>query len=350
MAATYSSPVVENILGYTVDEVVGKKFFYDFFVPDEAEKLKEEAFSSLAMGKSFRGFINHNLKKNGDVAVIESSGVAILDSNDKMIGYRGVDKDVTDSFRSEEVRRRLFTAIESTDESVVITGRNGSIEYVNPAFERITGYTSGEALGKNPDILKSGKHDAAFYQRLWDTLVRGEVWSGVIVNRRKDGSLIHEEGTIPGDGFIRRYNQLCQGFTRCDQKKLELKKQLIQSQKMEAIGTLAGGIAHDFNNILFAITGNTELVMQSVPEGSRIHGNLQRVLDAANRAGDMVKQILAFSRQDRPERQALNMTPIIKESIKFLRVSIPPPSKSDNSSNPIFRKLMVTRLKSIRCS
>lgn len=336
---TYSSPVVENILGYRVDEVVGKKFFYDFFLPDEAENLKELAFSSLGTGKSFKGFINHNLKKNGDVAIIESSGVAILDSNGKIIGYRGVDKDVTESFRNEEVRKRLFTAIESTYESVVITGSNGKIEYVNPAFERITGYTSGEVLGKNPALLKSGKHDAVFYKKLWSALDRGEVWSGVLVNRRKDGSLLHEEGTISpvldSSGTVVNYVKVSRDVTR----ELELKKQLIQSQKMEAIGTLAGGIAHDFNNILFAITGNTELVIQSVPEGSRICSNLQRVLDAANRAGEMVKQILAFSRQDKPERQPLDISPIIKEGIKFLRASIPATIEIRQSIEPRLPKI-----------
>lgn len=320
---TYSSPVVEKILGFQADEVVGKKFFYDFFLPEEAETLKELSFSVLGQGNSFRGFINRNLKKTGDVVVIESSGVAILDEDGRNMGYRGVDKDITERFRAEEDHRRLFTAIESADGSVVITDKNGKIEYVNPAFERITGYASSEVVGKNPGILKSGNHDAVFYEKLWSTLGRGEVWSGVIVNRRKDGTPLHEEVTISpvleSSGDVINYVKVSRDVT----KELEIKNQLIQSQKMEAIGTLAGGIAHDFNNILFAITGNTELVIQSVPQDSRICSNLQRVLDAANRAGDMVKQILAFSRQDKPERQPLDVSPIIKEGIKFLRASIP---------------------------
>lgn len=320
---TYSSAAVEKILGYSTDDLVGKKFFYDLFLPEEAETLKEMAFREFAQCRSFRGFINRNIRKNGEIAVIESSGVAILDPDGKMVGYRGVDKDITERFRAEEDYRRLFTAIEYTAGSVVVTNAQGTIEYVNPAFEKITGYESEEIIGKNPRILKSGKHDPAFYRNLWDTISRGDVWSGVLINRKKDGSLIHEEGTISpvkdSEGNIINYVKVTRDVTR----EVDLQKQLIQSQKMEAIGTLAGGIAHDFNNILFAITGNTELAIQALPEDSRLRSNLERVLNAANRATDMVRQILAFSRQDKPQRQPLDITPIIKEGIKFLRASIP---------------------------
>lgn len=337
---TYSSPVVETILGYSADELVGKKYFYDLFLPEEAQRLKELSFSMMGQGKYFTGFINRNLKKNGDIAIIESSGVAMLDQEGNIIGCRGVDKDITDRFRSEQEYRRLFTAIESTAGSVVVTDAGGVIQYVNPAFEKITGYQSEEVIGKNPSFLASGKHDKVFYKKLWDTLTRGEVWSGVILNKKKDGSLIHEEGSISPvkdvDGKIINYVKVSRDVS----KEIELQKQLIQSQKMEAIGTLAGGIAHDFNNILFAITGNTELALQAIPEDSRISSNLKRVLGAANRATDMVKQILAFSRQDKPEHQPIDITPIIKESIKFLRASIPATIEINSSVQPNLPKIL----------
>ncbi|MBW2569788.1 MAG: response regulator [Deltaproteobacteria bacterium] len=102
-----------------------------------------------------------------------------------------------------------------------------------------------------------------------------------------------------------------------------MKKRLIQSQKMESIGTLAGGIAHDFNNALFSIMGYTDLTMDDVPEGSHAQSNLKEVLIAANRAKDMIQQILTFSRQSETEKKPVKVQSVVKETIKLLRTSIP---------------------------
>ncbi|MGC8604142.1 MAG: PAS domain S-box protein [Desulfomonilaceae bacterium] len=278
---TYSSSAVQKILGYSIDEVVGKKYFYDFFLPEEREKLKELAFSEFAEKRSFSQFINRNLRKDGAIVTIESSGVAIFDQQGEMIGYRGVDKDITEQVRAEAERLRLVTAIEQTAATVLITGVDGTIEYVNPAFERITGYTSGEVVGKNPRILQSGKHDRAFYLDLWKTISGGKVWTGRLINKTKDGALVYKDGSIApvrgSDGNIVNYVQVTQDVTKI----VELQNQLVQAQKLEAIGTLAGGIAHDFNNILFAITGFTELAMMDLPADSRARSNMERVMQAA---------------------------------------------------------------------
>lgn len=108
----------------------------------------------------------------------------------------GVARDVTLSRRTEDAVQKLSSAIEQTADSVVITDLRGVIEYVNPAFERNTGFRREEALGHTPRIVKSGKHDAAYYERLWQTILRGEVFRGVFINRRKGGSLYYEEKTI----------------------------------------------------------------------------------------------------------------------------------------------------------
>ncbi len=98
--------------------------------------------------------------------------------------------------RDEAERRKLSSAIEQTADSVLVTDREGVIEYVNPAFERTTGYTRAEVLGSKPNLVKSGMHDQAFYQRLWQTILRGEPFCEVFINRRKDGTHYHEEKTI----------------------------------------------------------------------------------------------------------------------------------------------------------
>ena len=224
-------------------------------------------------------------------------------------------------------------------ESIVITKPEGAIQYVNPAFERITGYTREEALGQNPRILKSGKHDETFYRKMWDTLRAGRVWSGRMVNRKKDGTLYEEEATISpirdSAGVITNYVAVKRDVTN----ELKLEAQLRQAQKLEAIGTLAGGIAHDFNNILTAIIGFTQLAMDEVPQVSGLYRNLDQVYLAGNRARELVNQILAFSRQTeqdlKPVRNGHHHQggPQIAEGD-----AAAPPSKSGKASSPIWAR------------
>ena len=218
--------------------------------------------------------------------------------------------------------RRLSIAVEQAVEDIVITDPEGVIQYVNPAFEKITGYSRAEAIGGNPRILKSGVHDPAFYEDLWSTVKGGKIWSGRITNRRKDGRLFQEDAIISpmfnAAGELMGYVALKRDVT----ESVRLESQLRQSQKMEAIGTLAGGIAHDFNNMLGAMMGYVELTKYKT-EDATILAYLEQVLKACNRARDLVTQILTFSRQREKEKRPVAVTPIVKEAMKLLRSSIP---------------------------
>ena len=235
----------------------------------------------------------------------------------------GVVKDVDDIKKAYEDKSRLATAVDQAAERVVITDSEGKIVYINPAFERITGYACDEVLGKHPSIISSGQHGRSFYENLWKTISTGNVWRGRIVNKRKDGQLLHEQSTITpvkdASGTILNYVQIATDITEEE----NLRNQLAQSQKMEAIGTLASGIAHDFNNIIQAIMGYTELVMDDLPVESPAHSNLTKVMNSAKRSGEMVKQILTFSRRSKAEVKTINIAPLIKEGIKFLKSAIP---------------------------
>ena len=117
-------------------------------------------------------------------------------SNGEQTGWLGVARDVTERHRGEREMRRLSTAIEQSTDAVVITDTSGAIEYVNPAFEQVTGYSSDEVLGQNPRILKSGVQGPAFYAAMWATLTSGHSFTGDLINRRKDGSLFQEESVV----------------------------------------------------------------------------------------------------------------------------------------------------------
>ncbi len=206
---------------------------------------------------------------------------------------------------------------------MVITDPDGAIQYINPAFERVTGYTREEVIGQNPRIVKSGEHNDAFYKELWDTLTSGETWSGRMLNKRKDGALYTEEATISpvrdASGKTVNYVAVKHDITR----EVELEDQLRQGQKMEAIGTLAGGIAHDFNNILYAIQGFNEIATAEVPEGSglqKVHTEIKRAVD---RATDLVDQILTFSRKSDVQRVPVRVPRILTEALKMLRATLP---------------------------
>lgn len=231
--------------------------------------------------------------------------------------------DISQRKKLEEERRRLAAAIEQASETVLITDHTGKIQYVNSAFESLTGYSRQEVIGENPRILKSGEHDKGFYEKMWATLLRGDIWKGHLVNMKKDGSLFEEEATISP---IQDKNGRITNFVavkRDVSKEVSLEKQLRQAMKMEAIGTLAGGIAHDFNNILAAILGYGEMAKAQLPANGQIRSDIEQVIKAGNRAKELVKQILTFSRQGEEDFSPLKIQVIIKEALKLLRSSLP---------------------------
>ncbi len=262
------------------------------------------------------------IRPDGAVRILHSRGEAVTSAD----GHRqvvGTVQDITARHEAEAQRDLLATAVEQAAEMILITDADGSIEYVNPAFERITGYTREEAIGQTPRLLKSGKHEDAFYTELWDIVSRGEVWAGNFINKRKDGSEYEEEAVISpvrdAQGQIVQFVKVMRDVTQ----ERTLEQQLRQAQKMEAIGTLAGGIAHDFNNILTAILGFAELAQQAAPAGSDTAENINEVLTASARARALVAQILAFSRQQEVERQPMDIIPLLKEAMRLVRAGLP---------------------------
>ena len=227
--------------------------------------------------------------------------------------------DVTARAAAEATQKLLTTAIEHSVEAVVITDPNGVIEYVNPAFETSTGYSALEAIGRNPRFLKSGVGDSAFYKDLWDTITAGEVWRGRFVNRRKDGSLFHEEASISpvrdAQDRIAHFVAVKRDLSR----EVELEHQLAQSQKLDAIGRLAGGIAHDFNNLLGVITGYTEMLTHSLGSDHAAQERLLHIRKASDRAAALTRQLLAFGRRQVLQPTVIDLNALIAESHELLR-------------------------------
>jgi two-component system cell cycle sensor histidine kinase/response regulator CckA len=224
-----------------------------------------------------------------------------------------------DRERVEEERARLSLAVEQAAEAIVVTDPEGSIAYVNPAFETVTGYRRDEALGENPRILKSGKQDAEFYRALWETLTRGEAWMGRFINRRKDGTLYEAEAVISpvrdSAGRIVNFVAVQRDVTR----ERQLEDQVRQSQRIEAVGRLAGGVAHDFNNLLTIISGYSDLLLERLGPEHPQRSHVNEIRKAADRAASLTRQLLAFSRRQVLTPQVIDLNSVVANMHNMLR-------------------------------
>ena len=194
---------------------------------------------------------------------------------------------------------------------------------MNPAYAEITGYAVEEVLGRNPSILKSGKHPASFYKEMWGTITGGVTWKGHLINRKKDGSLFEEEATISpvrdAFGDIINYVAVKRDVTH----EQTLQRELLQAQKMEAIGTLAGGVAHDFNNLLQVVLGYSELLLIEPDTPDKMRGDLEKINVAARNGAELVQRLLTFSRRTQIEPRPLNLNHRITEVQQILVRTIP---------------------------
>ncbi len=219
--------------------------------------------------------------------------------------------------------RKLSSAVQQAGESVLITDRTGSIEYINPAFTAITGYSAEEVIGKSPSILKSDAQDPAYYKELWETVTRGDVWHGTLIDRKKDGSFYPALMTVApvhdDHDNITHFVATQQDMT--EYKRLE--EQFFEAQKLQAIGTLAGGIAHDFNNMLAALQGNLFLVRQHSKLSQKTESRLNSVDMIIVRAASMVRQLLTYARKDRVTMTPFSLNSFMKEGFKMLKTAIP---------------------------
>ncbi|TKB08009.1 PAS domain S-box protein [Desulforhopalus sp. IMCC35007] len=301
----------ESLFGYCQEEFIGNTTEFLYPDGDQYQKLYWTKGGTSAP-ISDRVTVAKYRNKSGKQFPGEVFGTKLFDKNNKWIGHLVIIHDISARHEREVERERLVAAIEQTRDAIVITDRAGIVQYVNPSFESVTGYSREEVLQQNLSFLKSGEQAPSFYQKMWQTLNSGETFKGRLVNRHKDGSFFTEEVTISpifdGDGQIINFVAVKSDIT----EQILLESQLQHAQKMEAVGRLTGGVAHDFNNILGVIIGYTELALQDVEPQQKVHGDLKKILAAAKRSADIVRQLLAFSRKQTVSPKLLNLNKAVK--------------------------------------
>lgn len=214
--------------------------------------------------------------------------------------------------RGAAERMRLAAAVEQSSDAISIADKNWVIQYVNPAFEQMTGYRREEVLGRRTrTVLSGGDYDRLFFAAIAETLSRGESWNGRLKGQRKDGTTYEEKLTVvplrDESGQITHYLSSRRDITR----EQELEGQVRQKQKMEAIGMLAGGIAHDFNNILQVVVGHASMLLLRTDEKHPFRDELERMLAAGKRGAALTHQLLAFSRKQQLEPQVVSIQQVL---------------------------------------
>ncbi len=220
--------------------------------------------------------------------------------------------------QTEETLRKLWRSVEQSADTVIIMDRSGVMEYVNPAFEALTGYSRQEAVGQTLGILKSEQQAGELYEEMWNTVLSGNVFRGIVMDRKKNGeTLIIEKALTPlrdGDGKIAHFISTGRDIT----ERRQLESDLRQAQKMDAIGRLAGGVAHDFNNLLLVISAYAELMLDSLAPEDPLRRNVDEIITASRRAADLTRQLLAFGRKQLQLLQVLDLNTVIGEITRML--------------------------------
>jgi PAS domain S-box-containing protein len=227
--------------------------------------------------------------------------------------------------RIEARARKLSSALEQTADMVVITNRDGVIEYVNTAFVTVTGYAKAEAIGKTPGIVRSDRHDEEFYRRLWKTIRRGEAFHDTFINRKKDGALFYEEKTITpltdAQGNVTHFVSTGKDVTSrrlVEEHSRARQAELAHAGRVNAMGEMTTTLAHELNQPLAAIVNYAQGSIRRVRAGGikedELLGALERIAALGSQAGEIIRRLRDFLRKGKPLRERVDINHVVREA------------------------------------
>jgi len=318
------SPSVQSLLGYTPAEITGG-WIADYYAAPEGREKFLRALNATKQGKIF-GYEVEIVHKSGRRRWVSTNAQLLYDEAGDVRGIEGTIRDITVRRKAEEELRNLSAAIEQSPVSIVITNAEGNVTYVNPKCCEVTGYSAEEIVGEHTRIFKSGKQSSQYYKELWEAINSGREWRGEFQNRKKSGELFWESASIAPvtnkAGKITHFIAVKEDITKLKEMEEERKRlndQLLQAQKMEAVGILAGGVAHDFNNILTTIIGYSEMAIRKTDKKAPLYRDLTRINQAGNRAARLTRQLLLYSRKQPMVLTIVNINNTIESMIKMLQ-------------------------------
>jgi PAS domain S-box-containing protein len=292
----------------------------------------ERSYDALLSSPADQGVLRSSyLCKDGTLLPFESSRHALQDRERQLIVV--VSRDIRERLAAENTLRaseeKFSKAFHVSPDSIALSKLDsGEFLEVNESFERLTGYTRAETVGRT--ALEVGIWtDPDLRASLVARLKAGEAIRNLeTVLRRKDGGLRAvavwlDVIELDGEKVMLTVGRDVTEHKKAEEERAALEAQLRQSQKMEAIGTLAGGIAHDFNNMIGAILGNARLARDDVGAGHPALESLAEIDKAARRARDLVQQILAFSRKQVLEKHSIALAPVVEEAVRLLQATLP---------------------------
>ncbi|MEX2611899.1 MAG: PAS domain S-box protein, partial [Gemmatimonadota bacterium] len=289
--------------------------------PDDREALRQQMEDPMIVRESddLRW-----VRKDGMTVWLEMRSTLIPGPYGQATAVEGIVRDVTARRERDERRRMLEAAVEAANDSVMITTADGQIEYVNPAFSRITGWSREAALGQNPRILRSGAQDTSFYRRMWRMLTSGWAFQGRFVNRRADGSLYTQEATIApladASGRVLHYVAVARDVT--DRELLE--RQLREAQLTEVVGQFVAGVAHDFRNLLGIVRAQVQEAAASRTDGRYPEAELAQIDAATERGVELVRKLLTLGRTGEVAPAPVSLVEILEALGPALRTMLPP--------------------------
>ena len=332
---TFFNGSLRRLLGYSPAAMAGMNY-REYMSSENAQKVYQTFNQVYETGEPAKGFDWEIFKVDGTRCHLDASVTLMKDASGNPIGFRGIVRDMTQRKQSEKALReseaRYRQLLNHAPSGIYeIDLASGKFVSVNDVMCEYTGYTRHELLTMNAlDILTEESQKKSLER--FDRIQKGEAVPASVeykIKTKHDHELwallntkfLHDEQGRPTKVLVVAHDITDQ--KRAQEEKKNLEYQLQQAQKMEAIGTLAGGIAHDFNNILSVIIGYTELILMNAHVDTEVRQNLKEIFSASKHARDMVKQILAFSRQNKQEPKPIQVAHIVKEATKMLRASLP---------------------------
>ncbi|MBI5068207.1 MAG: PAS domain S-box protein [Deltaproteobacteria bacterium] len=315
----YVNPAFERVAGAPAAALLGR-------MPAEAPVGNEIAGAEAQA--AVEAVLRDGAPRMVDLSWCEADGtrrsfqvtyVAERDRSGAVATVLAVARDISALKRSEEELRKLSRALEQSPAAILISDVRGIVEYANPRFQQITGWTKEEAVGQKLRLLDGGEVPAAERQRIWEALRAGREWRGELRSRKKGGEPFWEAVSLSpiygAEGRITHYLAVQEDVT----ERRRMEEEYRRSQKMEAFGQLAGGVAHDFNNLLTVIQGNASLLREGAAAEQERQACLAQIAEAAERASRLTRQLLLFSRRQAAQLRDLDLNEVVAEMAKMLR-------------------------------